>query len=407
MSPHKLVKPGEKKTPLKDLSHSNHIPPSVKENVLKVLDAGSLYRYDVADGKTSEVSLLEKEFAYYVKAKYAIAVSSCSAAMYMALKCANVQPNDKVLMPAFTFTAVPSAIVHANAIPVLVEITEDYVIDIDDLRKKIHPDTKVLLLSHMRGHVGDMDKIVEICKENNVFLIEDAAHSLGVLWNGKQTGTIGKVGCYSLQDYKIIKSGEGGMFVTDDDVVAAKAIIYAGSYETYWRTHLLKPQIMEEYQKTIPTFNFRMSNITAAIVRPQLAFIDERIKQHNQIYSNLVHILSKSKYIKLPKHDSRVSKVFDSIQFRLLGFKTQEIELFETLCNQEGLPIQLLGGKKFNARCFWNWHYFKNTHDCPSTREILNSSFDMRLHLSMKKEDIENVGNTVTGIIDHICAQNK
>lgn len=403
MSKNKRVDDNKVKSFEKNLTQTNPVAPSVKENVLRVLDTGALYRYNVAHGD-SEVSLLEKDFAGFVKSKYAIAVTSCSSAMYIALKCANVEPGDKVLIPAFTFTAVPSSVVHANAIPVIVEITEDYVIDLDDLRNKITVDTKVLLLSHMRGHVGNMDEIVKICNSHNIFLIEDAAHSLGILWDGKQTGTIGKIGCYSLQDYKIIRSGEGGIFVTDDDEIAAKAIIYAGSYEKLWKTHLLAPEIIEKYEKIIPTFNFRMSNITAAIVRPQLQLLDERIKKHNQNYSTLLEVFAQCKHIKVAKCNPRTTQVFDSLQFRLIDRKLDELELFEARCNESGIPVQLFGGRKVNARCFWNWGFLKNINDCPKTRKILDSSFDMRLSLSLTEDDMRDIGNTIIDIINDIDA---
>ncbi|MGA9602952.1 MAG: aminotransferase class I/II-fold pyridoxal phosphate-dependent enzyme, partial [Methyloceanibacter sp.] len=140
---------------------------------------GKLFRYSDSQPEDSEVAWLEHDFAEYLGSRHALAVNSCSVAIELALIACGVEPGSKVLVPGFTFTAVPSAIVMLHAIPVFVECTEDYRLDIDDLRRKITSETRVLLLSHMRGHISDMDAITELCTAHGVTLIEDAAHALG------------------------------------------------------------------------------------------------------------------------------------------------------------------------------------------------------------------------------------
>ena len=213
--------------PVVDLHSMNPIPEAGIRRSTELMESGVLYRYSCDGPEGSEVALLEKEFAEFVGARFALAVNSCGSAMYLSLLCLGVKPGDKVLSNAFTYTAVPSTIVHAGAQPVLVETTRDYCLDTDDLRRKITSETRVLLLSHMRGHVSEMDDVVEICEAEGVELVEDCAHSHCITYNGIHTGLFGVAGCFSTQSHKMMNSGEGGILVTDDEEIIAKSILYA------------------------------------------------------------------------------------------------------------------------------------------------------------------------------------
>jgi dTDP-4-amino-4,6-dideoxygalactose transaminase len=200
----------------------------------EVLRSGKLHRYNVDSGETSEVSMLEAEFAAYMGMRYCLACASCGSAIYLALKSAGVQPGDAILCNAFTLAPVPGMIQNAAARIVLVEIGPGYTIDLHDLEekaKRYRP--KWLLLSHMRGHIADMDKVVSICREHGVALIEDCAHTMGARWDGRKSGSFGLASCFSTQTYKHMNSGEGGLLVTNDEQLIARAILYSGSYMLY------------------------------------------------------------------------------------------------------------------------------------------------------------------------------
>ncbi len=172
------------------------IPEAARAEIDRLLHSGDLFRYTApAD---APVALLEREFADLMGVKYALAVSSCSAALFLSLEALGLKQGARVIIPAFTFAAVPSSIVHARMQPVLVEVGENYRIDLDDFTAKIDQDIDAVLISHMRGHTSDMDAIKALCDARNIPVIEDAAHSLGTLWHGEKIGTIGKVGCFSL-----------------------------------------------------------------------------------------------------------------------------------------------------------------------------------------------------------------
>merc|ERR1719267_391522 len=155
---------------------------------------------------------------------------------------AGVTAGDEVLTNGLTFTALPSTIMRLGAKPVLVEATRAWTMDLDDLEKKAASSTaKVLLLSHMRGKVCDMDRVVKICEKNGITLVEDCAHSCGVTWRGKQLGYHARVTAYSTQSDKVINSGEGGFVTTDDDEIAAKMIYLSGCYERRYGKHAVRP----------------------------------------------------------------------------------------------------------------------------------------------------------------------
>jgi dTDP-4-amino-4,6-dideoxygalactose transaminase len=385
-----------------DLDPSGSVSKEVKAQVNKVLDRGKLYRYDCKDPHDSEVALMEKEFAEFIGARYAVALNSCSSAIYLALLCSGVKPGDKVLLPAFTFTAVPSSVVHAGATPVLVEVADNFCIDTEKLREAITEETKVLLLSHMRGHVADMDEILDICGEYGLTLVEDSAHALGMTWNGRHSGTIGHIGCYSTQSYKLIDAGEGGIFATDDEHAAAKAIIYSGSYEKRWKAHLVRPEIVGEYQDKLPAFNFRMNNLTAGAIRAQLPLLPERIRGLTEKYDTLAGILGESSHIHIPERHPKLTIAPDSIQFTLKGLDGGQMETVVERCREAGITISIFGRSQDNARCYWNWKYLEHTGEHPNTRELLSSTCDMRLPHRLELDTVIEIGVVILDIVESV-----
>ena len=273
----------------KEFNKQESIPEEGIQRALELLQSGRLHRYNTAPGEASDVSLLEKEFAEYIGSRYCAAFSSCGSSIYAALKCCGIQPGDKVLTNAFTLAPVSGAIQNAGAHPVFVECTPDYSIDPADLeRKAVSSDANYFLISYMRGHIPDMDAITKICEKHNLCIIEDCAHTMGGGWNKQNTGPFGKIGCFSTQTYKHMNSGEGGLLVTNDDDIIAQAILYSGSYMLY-DTHLSRPslEVFEQYIKMIPNYSLRMTNLQAALLRPQLKDLDAQVARWNKRYQIL------------------------------------------------------------------------------------------------------------------------
>ncbi len=205
-----------------NFTQQDPIPQAGIDAALAVLQTGRLHRYNLAQGEQGETALLEQEFAAFTGAKYALAVASGGYAMGAALRAVGVGPGDKVLSNGFTLAPVPGAIASVGAVPVFVETQPDLTIDLNDLAAKANTSgAKTLLLSHMRGHICDMDRLMQICAATGVSVIEDCAHTMGAHWDGTPSGRHGVVGCYSTQTYKHMNSGEGGFLISDDDTIMA------------------------------------------------------------------------------------------------------------------------------------------------------------------------------------------
>jgi dTDP-4-amino-4,6-dideoxygalactose transaminase len=384
-----------------DLGQPASIPDAGIARANQIMQTGKLHRYGEDRTGVPETTVLEADYAAYVGTKYCVALNSCGAAMFVALKCAGVQHGDKVLMNAFTLAPVPGAVEHAGAQPVFIEITENYKIDLADLdRKAGNSGAKVLLLSHMRGHICDMEKLMGICSRHGLTVIEDCAHTMGAKWNGKFTGTFGTIGCFSLQSYKHANAGEGGLLVTDDPDIAAKAILYSGSYMLYAQ-HMARPglEYFEKYSRHIPNFSMRMSNLTAAVVRPQIGLLAERSLHWNARYQRLAEGLAKIQSIRLPTRAPEEEYVMSSIQFSVKGFDGAEMNAFLDACGSRGVFIKWFGRNKplgFTS-VHDHWEYVEERQPLPQTAHMLMELCDMRIPLALPLESCD----TIVSVISH------
>ena len=382
----------------KDLSTPEPIAEEAIERAVTLMRSGRLHRYGEQGLGYPEPSLLEQDYAAYVGSKYCVAVSSCGAAMFIALKALGVKAGDKVLTSTFTLAPVPGAIAHAGAEAVLVETTAGYTTDLGDLQSKIiSSGAKVFLLSHMRGHITDLQAVMTLCDAYGVVVIEDCAHTMGAKWDSKHTGTWGKVGCYSAQTYKHINSGEGGLLVTDDDDVAAQAILMSGCYMMYDQ-HILKPaaDVFERWKYITPNFSMRMSNLAAALLRPQISQLAGRGQRWNHIYAGLARELAKAPHVSLPARHAKEEFVASSIQFTL-DLQPQQIEQFLKECALRGLHIKWFGSAKpvaFTSN-YEHWHYLASPPAMPDSKAILNQLLDLRTPLSLTDDDCKLIGQIV------------
>lgn len=382
----------------KDLSTPEPIPDAAIERAVALMRSGRLHRYGEQGSDAPEPSLLEQEYAAYVGSRYCVAVSSCGAAMFIALKALGVKPGDKVLTSTFTLAPVPGAIAHAGAEAVLIDTTADYLADLADLeRKAATSGAKVFLLSHMRGHISDLEAVRAICDRYGVAIVEDCAHTMGARWDGRHTGTWGRVGCYSAQTYKHINAGEGGLLVTDDDDVAAQAILMSGCYMMYDQ-HILKPadEVFERWKYVTPNFSMRMSNLAAGLLRPQISQLADRAQRWNHIYATLERELGKARHVTVPTRKPKEEFVASSIQFTL-DLNPLQIERFLKECTARGLYIKWFGTPApvaFTSN-YEHWHYMKDPPDIPNAKAVLNRLFDLRTPLSLTDDDCVLIGRIV------------
>ena len=373
------------------------IPESAKAVIEGLMETGDLFRYTAAKDKPSQVTLLEQEFAHFMGSKYALALNSASSAIYLSMLAVGVKTGDQVIIPAWTFAAVPSAVVNAGALPVLVEVGDNLRIDMADFEAKLNGNIKAVVISHMRGHTSDMDAIKTLCDERNVPLIEDAAHSLGTLWNNRKIGTLGAVGCFSFQSYKMVNGGEGGILLTDDADIIAKAVFMSGAYEHNWAKHGHEDVPFEKYQNMFPLFNLRMNNLSAAVIRPQIPMINDRVEKGLRNYNYVAEKLNASTLISVPPADPRERRAPDSLQFNLVGFDDAQAARVMEISTARGKPIAIFGMQGDNARVFWNWKFIGNVPELPMTRAMLKRACDIRLPVGMTREELDE---TIEFILD-------
>ena len=217
----------------KPFTQQEPIPQSGIDDAVELLATGRLHRYNTIAGEAAAAAVLEREFAAYMGQRYCLACTSGGYALHIALKAAGIRAGEPVLTNAFTLAPVPGAIDNAGGKPVFVEIDENYCVDLEHLESMMQKSgARFFMISHMRGHIADMDAVVNLCERYGVTLIEDCAHTMGARWNGKRSGSFGKIACFSTQTYKHMNSGEGGLLTTDDDEIIARAIIYSSIAST-------------------------------------------------------------------------------------------------------------------------------------------------------------------------------
>ena len=369
------------------------IPDAARAEIDRLLASGDLFRYTAPEG--APVALLEAEFAALMGSRYALAVSSCSAALFLSLKALDLPRGARVLIPAFTFAAVPSAVVHADCMPVLVEVGEDYRVDVADLEAKLDG-ADCVLISHMRGHTSDMDAIMALCDARGIPVVEDAAHSLGTTWYGRTIGTIGRVGCFSFQSYKLVNAGEGGILITDDPELAARAVIMSGAYEQNWKKHPGLQNSFGHWQNRLPLYNLRMQNLSAAVIRPQLPEIAGRVARGRANHDYVADRLNTSLWLHVPPAMGPEERAPDSIQFNLVGFDTDAQALaFQNAAKACGVSVQIFGLSEGNARAFWNWQFLGDPPDLPKTRAMLMRACDTRLPARQTRPDLDFIADAL------------
>lgn len=374
------------------------IPEEGIEAAVAVLRSGRLHRYNTAPGEVAETVLLEEEFAALTGAKYCLAVASGGYALGCALRAVGVEPGQPVLTNAFTLAPVPGSIAALGARPIFVEVTENLTLDFDDLTAKAQATgARVLMLSHMRGHLCDMEALVALCDRLGVTLIEDCAHTMGAAWNGVASGRHGLVGCYSMQTYKHINSGEGGFLVTDDPEVAARAILLSGSYMLYGKHRAAPPEeVFQRIRLQIPNVSGRMDNLRAAILRPQLPVLADRVARWEARYRRLEAGLVGTPGLVLTTRPVAETFVGSSFQFRLPDWSPARVGAFLSRTLARGVELKWFGAADpvaFTSR-YQHWAYAE-PQSLPRTDAILAGLIDMRVPLTFSLDDCDQIARII------------
>lgn len=381
------------------------LTPGDEAAALRAIKNRRLFRYDNRPHDETEVGQFEQELADYFGSRYALACSSGTVALALALFSSDIRPGDAVACPAFTFAATPSAIVLAGATPVIVEVDENLHMDPADLQAKLTPEVKAVVAVHMRGFGCDIERLVSIADAHGVPLIEDAVPALGVSIGERKLGTFGKAGAFSTQSDKSINTGEGGFLVTSDRSVFERAVVLSGAYEGQLSRHTMpSPPTISDL--TLPIFSFRMDEIRGAMARHQLVGLENRAERLQENFRYVASRLDVVEPIRLRQPATEDAFLGNSLLFRLPGANAQQVRWFVRALNAEGIEARALGYDiQPNNRCFWNWRFaFPEVNPeeiierYQRSATLLTETVDVPLSITLTEADCDDVITAITKV---------
>ncbi len=334
-----------------------------KKEVEKVLDSGML-----AYGEW--VKRFEKEFSEYIGVKHALSTTNGTQALILALEAVGVRGKE-VLVPSFTFIASATSIIRAGGKPVFVDVDEKtFNIDPEDVRKKITDKTKAIMPVHLYGQAANMDEIMEIAEEHNLYVVEDAAQAHGAEWRGKKAGAIGHIAGFSFYPTKNMTTGEGGMVTTNDDALAERV--------TMLRNHGQTARYMHEELG----WNFRMTNIAAAIGLVQLKKLDRANEMRRKNAKFYDENLGDS--VITPYVDERAKHVYHQYTIRVKN-RDAQVEEFK----KEGIGFGIYYPRGNHEQPIMQKLGF--TAKLPTTEKLCKEVLSIPVHPLLRREDLEKI----------------
>ena len=363
-----------------------------RKELLDVMETGYLSRYGEEDDPAfkQKVVTFEKEFAEFVGVDYCVALSSGTGALITSLAALGIGPGDEVIVPGYTFIASISSIIHAKAIPVLAEVDESLNIDPEDISKKITKRTKAIMPVHMLGNPCDMDKIMEIAKEHKLNVIEDCCQAAGASYKGKKVGSIGDIGAFSLNIYKTITAGDGGMVVTSD------RDLYERAFGFHDQGHKPKRMGLEIGNRNIIGMNLRINELTGAVALAQVRKLEKIVK------------ILREKKRKLKEAISGI----DNIGFRKINDEGECGTLLTLLFKDKEKADKFADKIGTKTLAYSGWHVYNNMEQilnkktvteyrCPFVCEKYGKKIEYRAHMLPQTDDIlERAVNISVGVVD-------
>lgn len=318
----------------------------------------------------------EKAYADYMGCKHAITCCNGTVALHLPLLALDIKEGDEVIVPSLTYIATANAVRYCGATPVFADCLPDtWNIDTDDIKRKITSKTKAIIPVHLYGNPCDMDGINYIAKEHGLFVIEDAAECHGAEYNGKKAGMLGKVGTFSFFGNKVITTGEGGMIVTDDDDLSEKMRLYKGQgmdpHKRYWFK--------------VTGYNYRMTNIEAAIGLAQLENIDKLIEAREKVAAwYFEELAGVQRYISFQKVTEKAKNVWWMFSILLNDKCAVSRDKLMELMQKDGIETRPL---------FYPMHimppFYNKEAGCKVAESISAQGVNLPTHAALTREDVK------------------
>jgi len=379
--------------------------------VLEVLKTGVLFRYNFETERKGifKVREFEEAFARYLGSRYALGVTSGTAALKVALKAMDVGPGDEVIVPAFTFLATYEAVMEVGAVPIMADIDTSLGLDPDDIPRRLTPHTKAIIPVHMCGAPARIDRIMEVAKKHHLLVLEDTAQACGASFHGKKLGTFGDMGAFSFDYVKTLTTGEGGMVTTNDETLALRA----EWYHDHGHDHKATNRALDG--RSILGFNYRMNELQGALGLAQLKKLETIIATQRTNKERIKEALKTIKGIAfrdIPDPDG------DTATFLAFNLPTED----DAKKFQQALKIQGVDTVRYKDNLWHyvpNWEHFlsKSTasskkypfhdpsykgkasyrrEDIPQAEDILGRTLVMPINVKMSDETIGKIQEAIT-----------
>ncbi|MEU5879719.1 aminotransferase class I/II-fold pyridoxal phosphate-dependent enzyme [Spirillospora sp. NPDC047279] len=386
------------------------ISPADEAAVTEAVRTRLYFRYDHRPYEDTCTGRFERDLTRYFGSAHALACSSGTTAIALALMACGLEPGSPVACPAFTFAATPSAILLAGHRPLLVECDADLHLDVHDLKRALAEGAQAIVVVHMRGFASDMPAIRALADEWNVPVIEDAVPALGARIGDRYLGTFGRFGAFSTQSDKSLNTGEGGFLITDDAEAHARAIVYSGAYEDRMARHFdgTPPPAVDDL--AYPIFSFRMDEIRAALAGALLDRLPHRLALHQRNYGHVAERLDGIDGLALRRPVAPGAYLGEALVFRLEGATPDQCAWFARALCAEGVDARALGdrGDK-NVRSFWNWRFLLGDDAdaaraaLPQTTRYVGEAIDVPLSANLGLDDCDDLVTAVRKVLSALA----
>ena len=370
------------------------VGPEDEEAALRAIRSHLYFRYDHREPHETECGKFEAALRRYFGSKHALATSSGTTALALAIMAARIPPGAVIACPGFAFAATPSAVVLAGCKPFLVEVDENLHMDLADLRRRWTPEIKAIMVVHMRGFAADMNAARRLAAEMGVPVFEDAVPALGAELSGRKLGTLGLAGAFSTQSDKSLNCGEGGFLLTDDSALFARAVVLSGAYEQRFRRHFPDGDPPIATDLDLPLFSFRMDEIRAALLSAELTRLPVRLQRFRRNYDYVAAALGDLPAIAIRQPVAPGAYLGEAFVFRV-----PDAQWFARALRCEGIDARNLGcDQDSNVRVYWNWRFLFDGEEpaaikamLPNTTRYMQDAVDVPLSSTLSTADCDEL----------------